>query len=971
MNSIKKIENEINDLNERSNISKETKNNINPSLYINKIKKKINIHIFDNLNRNEICQLKIDENNKKMEFSTIGKTCQNKIKNNENFFHNKNKCTLINKINKEIHDKSYGCKNKELNKFKYQKYKKLLSNFENVNISCVRKKINENKCKLIHINKENNQKSTREFSEKKSTEFNFKKKINSNAKNIADVSSILRKKHKKKKKFKKEEWSALNVPIKTKEIKICRSLHIDKSIKQFVKLKKGSFPFSTNTSLKNKLIQEEPKNETELFKQNKNNKNELLEKFENKLKHLLYYDYISQEKGYKSIYQSEIGGNINYKNGYKKKKNCAEDIYINNQSYIKNIINSDINLKKNKKDKLIINKSTFRSSKTNIKYLKENKGIISYINECKVSTNFLKKDLVDDEIIEKLIFINLKKKKKNELNEKEGKEENEYKEEGDDVEDVEAETKEEDEEKSIEIEFKKGKKIQKKDKWKNLKNELKEKINKKYLKEYLNILKNKKKYKIIVVKNNNKEIGNYIITNKIGKGTFGEVCLGIHIYTYEIVAVKILNKKKLLQMISYDKIVKEIEIHKKIDHNHICRFYEVHENRKNLYMILEYLPNGDLLTYIYKNNYINENKARRILYQLINAIEYLHKMHVVHRDLKPENILLDYNNNVKLIDFGLSTIFSQNILLTTSCGSPFYTSPEILLGNKYKAESTDVWSLGIILFLLLNHKLPFNHNDLNKLFQKIIKGILHFESYVSLNAKNLIQNMLNINFKKRYSLNDIKNHIWFTSHNLKINLINSYDGCSLIDCDTCLYKIIFQNNIYYNDFIINKICKITNLDKDSVCNQLNSEKKNFIKTTFHLLLNKIIRILSKNNYLFSHHILIKKDNNFLISSIEDDANNNEVSSFCNNSANNSLFKIINKQKDIYSLNFSNINKNNNNIIKQKSSEKITSTRNSNANNFNINNKINDSTKKNKDKYVKNNNRATINNNNNNKKNILK
>lgn len=187
---------------------------------------------------------------------------------------------------------------------------------------------------------------------------------------------------------------------------------------------------------------------------------------------------------------------------------------------------------------------------------------------------------------------------------------------------------------------------------------------------------------------------------KIGKGTFGKVCLGIHIYTHEIVAIKILNKKRLIEIINYDKIIKEIEIHKNINHNHICKFYDVYQNKNNIYMILEYVENGNLLTYIYNNYNINENNARRILYQLINAIEYLHEIKIVHRDLKPENILLDNNNNVKLIDFGLSTIYRKNCLLTTSCGSPFYTSPEILLGQKYEAELTDVWSLGIILFFI-------------------------------------------------------------------------------------------------------------------------------------------------------------------------------------------------------------------------------------------------------------------------------
>ncbi|GAW82544.1 serine/threonine protein kinase [Plasmodium gonderi] len=371
-----------------------------------------------------------------------------------------------------------------------------------------------------------------------------------------------------------------------------------------------------------------------------------------------------------------------------------------------------------------------------------------------------------------------------------------------------------------------------------------------------------KRYKIIALKQKNKGLrNNYIIIKKIGKGTFGKVCLGIHIHTQEMVAIKILNKKRLKRLISYDKIMKEIEIHQQMNHNHICQFYEVYENRKNIYMILEYVSNGDLLTYIYKNKKrINEDTTRRIFYQLISAVDYLHKLNVVHRDLKPENILLDDNENIKLIDFGLSTVYKKNNLLTTSCGSPFYTSPEILLGNKYHGELTDVWSLGVILFLLLNRKLPFNHSKLNILFQKIIKGLLHFEPYISESAKNLIRNMLNVNYQKRYSLRDIKRHPWFFTCNMKKgNLTNLYhDSCNLICCNLCLHKISIQNNPHLMRLILNKICKIYTIDVKKVFSDIRKKEKNFVQTAFYLLLNKTIRMLSRHNYFYSHILLISQ-----------------------------------------------------------------------------------------------------------------
>ncbi|GAB68044.1 serine/threonine-protein kinase [Plasmodium cynomolgi strain B] len=369
------------------------------------------------------------------------------------------------------------------------------------------------------------------------------------------------------------------------------------------------------------------------------------------------------------------------------------------------------------------------------------------------------------------------------------------------------------------------------------------------------------RYKIIAVKmKKNKELRkDYIITNQIGKGTFGKVCLGIHIHTHEIVAIKILNKKRLQQLISYEKIMKEIKIHEQMDHNHICKLYEAYEDGKNIYMILEYVPNGDLLTYVCKKKRrINEDTARRIFYQLISAVDYLHKFNVVHRDLKPENILLDDNENIKLIDFGLSTVYQKNNLLTTSCGSPFYTSPEILLGNKYHGELTDVWSLGVILFLLLNRRLPFNHTTLNVLFQEIIKGVLHFEQHISEGAKNLIRNMLNVNYHKRYSLRDVKTHPWFNSYHMKKKNLTKlrHDNCDLICCNVCLYKIIILSSSQWMRLILNKIGKIYAIGVDKVCRKLREKGKNSIKTSFYLLLNKTIRMISTNSSLCSHLIIV-------------------------------------------------------------------------------------------------------------------
>ncbi|CZU00238.1 serine/threonine protein kinase KIN [Plasmodium falciparum NF54] len=599
---------------------------------------------------------------------------------------------------------------------------------------------------------------------------------------------------------------------------------------------------------KNNIIKRksEPIGKTKLFIYNKLNEKNMY-KYNHKDDHNIYHKmkernkYNINEKGMSKIFNTHKIGKKMCKNVCSKKNLCniQKNVFIKNDNAIKynNIYNNIYNNTKDKKEK---NNGELIKSKTTM--------LNTPIRKCKIRHIIVSASFINKKNIKELNKIMLNNKHKSKLNNKENN-----------IINVKENIHLNDLSSNIYEEHKHNYDIHK-----DNKNSSMDYTNEMWIKENEYLEENKKnKYKIIVVKNKKKEIGNYIVTKKkIGKGTFGKVCLGIHIYTHEIVAIKILNKKRLIEIINYDKIIKEIEIHKNINHNHICKFYDVYQNKNNIYMILEYVENGNLLTYIYNNYNINENNARRILYQLINAIEYLHEIKIVHRDLKPENILLDNNNNVKLIDFGLSTIYRKNCLLTTSCGSPFYTSPEILLGQKYEAELTDVWSLGIILFLLLNHRLPFNNSDMNKLFTQIIKGILYFQPYVSKNAKHLLQNMLNVNFKKRFTMNKIKNHIWFTTHPMKIMLSNNISTtCNLIDCNTCWYKYIIykKNNSYYNDMIINKISKMYNINKRYINKQLINKHKNYVKTAYDLLINKIIRNLANHGDIYSRHLIITRN----------------------------------------------------------------------------------------------------------------
>ena len=154
--------------------------------------------------------------------------------------------------------------------------------------------------------------------------------------------------------------------------------------------------------------------------------------------------------------------------------------------------------------------------------------------------------------------------------------------------------------------------------------------------------------------------------------------------------------------------------------------------------------------------------------QLISGIEYIHKSGVCHRDLKPENLLLDQDKNLKIVDFGLSNMYSPSMMLKTACGSPCYAAPEMIAGKAYKGLEVDVWSCGIILYAMLCGYLPFEDPDTDKLYKKIIRCDYSFPHYISSDGKDLIKKILNTNPKERYKLSDIRKHPWFVNNSEKL-----------------------------------------------------------------------------------------------------------------------------------------------------------------------------------------------------------
>lgn len=192
----------------------------------------------------------------------------------------------------------------------------------------------------------------------------------------------------------------------------------------------------------------------------------------------------------------------------------------------------------------------------------------------------------------------------------------------------------------------------------------------------------------------------------------------------------------------------------------VPRRYTVIKTPAEIIMVLEY-AGGELFDYIVQNGRMKEAEARRFFQQMICAVEYCHRHKIVHRDLKPENLLLDDNLNVKIADFGLSNIMTDGNFLKTSCGSPNYAAPEVINGKLYAGPEVDVWSCGVILYVLLAGRLPFDDDHIPSLFAKIAKGSYTVPQWMAPGAVELIRKMLVVNPVQRVTIEEIRDDPWF------------------------------------------------------------------------------------------------------------------------------------------------------------------------------------------------------------------
>ena len=290
----------------------------------------------------------------------------------------------------------------------------------------------------------------------------------------------------------------------------------------------------------------------------------------------------------------------------------------------------------------------------------------------------------------------------------------------------------------------------------------------------------------------------YDIKQKLGKGKFGLVKLGINKQTKQKVAVKIMNKNNM-DSSDLELVRTEIEILKICQHPYIIKLYDIFENVDYIYIIMEYCPGGDLFSYLKQRNFqLKEDKVVIIIYKLCKALYYVHSYGIAHRDIKPENILLtgeDDNTDIRLMDFGLSKIVGPNQKCTEPYGTLTYCAPEIIVDKPY-IKTVDSWSLGVMTYLMLSGSLPFSGKSEKEIAKAVVYNKVDFNKKpiwkeISKEAKDFILKLLEKDLKKRIDMKTALEHSWFKKFGLKSEVDNN---------DMSKIEKIKKENSIKNDF---------------------------------------------------------------------------------------------------------------------------------------------------------------------------
>lgn len=259
-----------------------------------------------------------------------------------------------------------------------------------------------------------------------------------------------------------------------------------------------------------------------------------------------------------------------------------------------------------------------------------------------------------------------------------------------------------------------------------------------------------------------KTVGDYKLLKTLGEGSFSKVKSAVHVPTGKVYAIKIIDMNLVKENNMDKQLEREIKVMKIMNHPNLIKLHAVLHSPKNYFLVLDLAEGGELFNKLAQDGPLPEAAARSYFQQLIDALDYMHKHNTIHRDLKPENLLLDSEGNLKIADFGLSIMAnSTSDLLKTRCGTPNYVAPEIFCANGYVGPPADLWSAGVILFVMLAAALPFDAPTLPELARQIMKVQITYPKSFPPGAVNLMKHIIVAAPEERYTIEQIRNDPWF------------------------------------------------------------------------------------------------------------------------------------------------------------------------------------------------------------------
>jgi len=285
-------------------------------------------------------------------------------------------------------------------------------------------------------------------------------------------------------------------------------------------------------------------------------------------------------------------------------------------------------------------------------------------------------------------------------------------------------------------------------------------------------------------------MGRYELGRLLGQGTFAKVYHARNLKTGESVAIKAMDKEKILKVGMIEPIKREISVMRLVCHPNIVRLYEVMASKTKIYIVMEYVKGGELFDRVAKKGKLKEEEARKYFQQLICAVDFCHSRGVYHRDLKLENLLLDDNGVMKISDFGLSALpeqFRQDGLLHTACGTPSYVAPEVITNKGYDGAKADIWSCGVILFVRMAGYLPFQGANLMVMYKKIYKGEFKCPPWFSSEVRRLVLRLLDPKSRTRITVPQLMEVPWFRRGFKRPQVDNDVDVGLLDDVDSAFF----------------------------------------------------------------------------------------------------------------------------------------------------------------------------------------